>query len=147
MGQAGATPIRSRGTGGYSIGKQPELMTLLLNSASSSALLFHQIQETRCADLLFNKSAAKGCKRCSGNPVKDLVQSLTLLRWNSAEPEAGYGSQGYGDGTVWDWKGISWPWHSSAFGKMTSKSRGEERKESSASSPCLVCSEVLGSHW
>lgn len=50
-------------------------MTLLLNSASSSALLFYQIRETKCADLLFNKSAAKGCKRCRGDPVKDLVWS------------------------------------------------------------------------
>lgn len=49
-------------------------MAQLLNSASSSALLFHQIQETRCAELLFNKSAAKGCKRRSGDPVRDLVQ-------------------------------------------------------------------------
>lgn len=100
MGRAGATPIGSRGTGGCSIGKQPQLTTLLLNSASSSALLFHQIQETRCADLLFNKSAAKGCEGCSGNPVKDLVWSPAPLGWGSSRTR------------VRIWKSGLWRWHS-----------------------------------
>lgn len=106
MGQAGATPIRSRGTGGCRIGKQPQLMTPLLNSASSSALLFHQIQETRSADLLFNKSAAKGGKRCSGDPIKDLVFPIPTgmgIQQNQRQDM----EVRVMEVAVWDWKALA----------------------------------------
>lgn len=53
---------------------------------------------------------------------------------NSAEPEAGYGSQWqFGTGKLW---------HSSAFAKMTSKSRGEEIKVN-----CFFSLPSLGRCW